>query len=140
MKQVVAESFWRNRLYAAAFSMFSAVALLLAAGGVLAMVSYAVALRTRDIAIRVALGASQGDVLRAMLSQGMTPALIGTGLGTALSVPAVWMFRSLLFGVAPWDPLALVGAPLLLAATALVASLLPARRAAAADPIRALRA
>jgi len=139
MQQIVDESFWKNRLYAIVFGACAIVALALAVGGVFAIVSNSVALRAREWSIRAALGATRADVLRAAASRGMKPALIGAGLGTVLALPAASAMRSVLFGVASWDPVTLTAAPLLLTVAALGACVLPARRAAAADPSSALR-
>ncbi len=139
MQQVTAESFWKNRLYAVMFAVFGAVALLLAAGGVFALNSYTVALRMREMAVRMALGASACEVRRLAVMGGMKFAVTGAALGLAAAFPAVRAMRSLLFGVSPSDPATFVAVPLLLAAAALAACILPARRAAKADPVTALR-
>ncbi len=139
MQQVVADSFWKNRLYAAMFAVFGVVALLLAAGGVFALTSYTVALRTREMAVRMALGASGCEVQRLAVTGGMRFVLAGGALGLVAAFPAVRAMRSLLFGVSPSDPITFVAVPLLIAVAALAACILPARRAARVDPVTALR-
>jgi putative ABC transport system permease protein len=139
MERVVEESFWKNRLYAIVFSLCAAVTVVLAASGVFALASYAVALRAREWSIRLALGASPRDILRAAAAQGMAPAVIGAAVGVAAAYPACAAARSLLFGISPWDPIAFAVAPLALATAALAACFVPATRAAAADPAAALR-
>jgi predicted permease len=118
---------------------FGALGLLLAGVGVYGVIAYGVAQRTREIGVRVALGASRGDIVRHVVVGGMQPVLIGAALGVA----GVWglerFVRSLLYGVKPGDPVILVGTLVLLAVTALVACWLPARRAAAVEPLVALR-
>jgi predicted permease len=118
---------------------FGLLGLLLAAVGVYGVIAYGVAQRTREIGVRVALGASSGDIVRHVVVGGMKPVLVGAALGVA----GVWglerFVRSLLYGVKPGDPVILVGTLLLLAAAALLACWLPARRAASVEPLVALR-
>ncbi|HEX5435940.1 MAG TPA: ABC transporter permease, partial [Gemmatimonadaceae bacterium] len=109
--------------------IFAALALALAAVGLFGVLSYAVARRTREIGIRVALGAQSGDVRALVVRQGMLPALVGLGLGIVAALFATRVLASLLYGVAPRDTAAFVAAGLVLLATALVACYLPARRA-----------
>jgi ABC-type antimicrobial peptide transport system permease subunit len=103
------------------------------------VLAYLVTQRTREIGIRVALGARPGDVLAMLVREGMAPVAAGASAGAAASLLAARAIRSLLFGVTPLDPISLAGAPLLLAAVALLACYLPARRALDVDPIVALR-
>lgn len=116
------------------------VALLLALLGIYGVIAYSVARRTREIGIRVALGAARGSILRLVLAQGVRTAAIGVLIGSAISFVATRVLASLLFGVRPTDPIAFVSAAAVLGAAALIASWLPARRAAAVDPMIALRA
>jgi putative ABC transport system permease protein len=118
---------------------FAAGALALAVFGAYGVVSYAVARRQSEIGIRMALGASRGNVLGMVLRQAMTPVMIGLGVGL---VAAMWIARlvaSLLFGVGPHDPAAFAAASIALVAAALAACFAPARRATRINPIDALR-
>jgi ABC-type antimicrobial peptide transport system permease subunit len=120
-------------------AVFAVLALVLAAVGLYGLVSFAVAQRTRDIGIRMALGASRGRVLADVLRDGMTLATLGTAFGLAGAVALTRVLGSLLFEVSPRDPATLVIVASVLAAVTLVASWLPARRATRVDPMVALR-
>jgi putative ABC transport system permease protein len=119
---------------------FALAALLLAVVGVYATAASALASRTREIGIRAALGASRREVMWLVLRGGLAPVLMGLGLGTALSFVAGGAVAGLLFGVRPYDPASVAAVVLTLSSAALVASYVPARRAAKVDPIVALRA
>src|SRR5262249_31575294 len=118
---------------------FAGVALLLAAIGLYGVLAYIVTQRTREIGIRSALGAQRADVIGLVLRQGMTLAGVGLLLGLVVAFALTRLIRALLFDVTPTDPLTFVVIPLLLAAVALLACWLPARRAGKVDPIEALR-
>jgi ABC-type antimicrobial peptide transport system permease subunit len=121
------------------FSILGAVALLLAVSGLFGVIGYSVSQRTREIGIRMALGAHRGKVVGMVLRQGLMLAGTGTMIGLAGAFVATRWLRSLLFGVSPMDPVTFALVPLLLLAVALLACVLPARRAAQTDPMVALR-
>jgi putative ABC transport system permease protein len=139
MDDVVSTSNAQPRFLMTLIAAFAILALLLAAVGIYAVMSYTVSRRTHEIGIRMALGAKQWDVLRLVVGQGMTVALIGAAVGLAGSLLLVRLLKSLLYGVQPTDPLTFVLVPLLLCSIALLATYIPARRAARVDPMRALR-
>jgi putative ABC transport system permease protein len=121
------------------FSLFGAVALLLAVSGLFGVIAYSVSQRTREIGVRVALGASRRNVMDLVLRQGLMLAGLGIGAGLLASLAATRLLRTLLYGVSPLDPATFVGVPLLLVAVSMLACVLPARRAARVDPMEALR-
>ncbi|MDI6448728.1 ABC transporter permease [Anaerobaca lacustris] len=120
-------------------SLFAGIALILAMVGVYGLLQYNATQQTRDMAIRMALGARKKDVLTAMVRQGLTLTLIGVVVGLAGAIALTRLLSSLLYGVTPTDPLTLTVVSLVLIAVALLASYLPARRAAKVDPMVALR-
>jgi putative ABC transport system permease protein len=134
-----AASLARPRVNAAVLGGFALAALVLAAVGIYGVVAYGVVQRTRELGIRMALGAGGGPLLRMVIRQGMTPVLAGMALGLAGSLAGGRVLRSLLFGVGPSDPVTFVAVTFFLVAVALAAIYLPARRAARSDPMVALR-
>jgi ABC-type antimicrobial peptide transport system permease subunit len=118
---------------------FALLALLMACIGVYGVMAYSVSRRTREIGVRMALGAKRADVLRMVLGSGLRLALIGIGIGLAGALATSRLLTSLLFEMSPLNPLIFGLAAVVLAATAVTASLLPARRAASVDPMQALR-
>jgi ABC-type antimicrobial peptide transport system permease subunit len=129
----------QRRFQTSLMTLFSAIALALAAIGIYGLMQYSVAQRTREIGIRIALGARRTDVLAMVFRQGLTLTLIGAGLGLLGSLWLSPILRNLLYGVSPNDGLTLISAPLVLVAATLVACYVPARRAIRVDPTEALR-
>lgn len=115
------------------------LALALAAVGLYGVIAYAVSQRTQEMGVRLALGAAPGDLLRMVLRQGVTLTVIGLAVGLVLALGAVGFMRSLLPGITPRDPVTFIGIPLILCLVAVIAALIPARRASAVDPVVALR-
>lgn len=118
---------------------FAALALLLAMIGLYGLISYGVAQRTREIGIRITLGAQRGDVLRLVLRQGLAAVLVGVAVGVAAGLGLTRLLSSVLFGVKPGDWMTFAGVSMLLLIVAMGASLIPARRAMKVDPATALR-
>jgi putative ABC transport system permease protein len=139
MEQLIGESLWQRRLWGVLFAVFAFVALSLAAVGLYGVMSYLVSQRTREIGVRMALGAQTGDVLRMALAQGVKLALGGIALGLAGALGLVSLISGLLYGVTARDPLTFAGVALLLLLVALLACWIPARRATKVDPLVALR-
>ena len=139
MENLVSASLAQRRFALQVVGLFGLLALLLAGIGIYGVMAYAVSQRTREIGIRLALGASTGMILRWVLKQGIRLTLIGVGLGLVGAFALTRLLRGLLFGVAPTDPLTYLGLAALLIAVALLACYLPARRAMKVDPMVALR-
>jgi putative ABC transport system permease protein len=139
MEDIISNSAAQPRVYMILLSIFAAMALILAAVGVYGVMAYSVTLRTRDIGIRIALGARPRDIFKHVLGQALLLALIGLAIGLVLGVVSTRVMSSLLYGVSPADPLTLSATSLLLLAVALLASYIPARRATRVDPMVALR-
>ncbi len=139
MDEVIDASVTDRRLSTSLMAGFAATALLLAAVGLYGVLSYAVSQRTREIGVRMALGARAGDVLGLVVRDGLRLALAGAAVGLAAALPLTRALEGLLFGVAPSDPATFAGVPLLLLAVCALASWFPARRACRVDPMVALR-
>jgi predicted permease len=139
MDQVVADTVWQRTLATRLFTLFGALALVLACGGLYGVIAYGVSRRMREIGIRGALGARREDVIRMVLADGLRVALPGVALGLIAAAFVGPVLRGVLFEVGPADLVTLAGAPLILLAAAMVACYLPARRAARVDPLTALR-
>jgi ABC-type antimicrobial peptide transport system permease subunit len=129
-----------RRFPALLIGSFAALALLLAAIGVYGVVAYFVAQRTREIGIRMALGAAPSDIVMQVVARGLRIAVTGIALGTLLSLALTRLLASLLFQVAPFDPVTFAGVAALLTVIAALACYLPARNAAHVDPMACLRA
>jgi len=139
MEDIVRDSTGSRRFPMLLLGVFSVVALVLAAVGIVGVVGHSVAQRTHEIGIRMALGAGTMDVLRLMVNSNMAWVLVGLAVGVAGAAALTRLMSGLLYEVRPLDPIVLGGVSSLLAAVALLASYLPARRAAKIDPITALR-
>lgn len=139
MQDVIAESVLRRRFAMLLLSVFSGLAMLLAAIGLYGVMSYTVSQRTREIGIRMALGAQKEDVLKLIVGQGMRLAGMGVVLGIVASVALTRLMATLLFGVSARDPITFGTVAALLGAVAWLANYVPARRAAKVDPMVALR-
>jgi putative ABC transport system permease protein len=139
MSQLVRGALARRRFSTALLGAFAALALALAAVGLYGVVSYSVAQRRQELGVRMALGASARRVLGLVIGQGLRPALAGAVIGLAGAVFLTRLMSGMLFGVAPGDPLTMLAVACVLTAVALVASLVPARRALRVHPAEALR-
>jgi predicted permease len=139
MEQRFSESLARRRFAMFALGLFAVTAMLLAIIGIYGVMSYSVAQRTREIGIRVALGAQTRDVLRMVIGQGMLLAAVGVSIGLLGAVALTRVMSSLLFGVSATDPVTFAAITLILAAVAFLACYIPARRATKVDPMEALR-
>jgi predicted permease len=139
MAGIVSESIAGRRFSMLLLGIFAALALLLAAVGIYGVISYAVAQRTHEIGIRMALGARPGDVLRSVVAQSMSPVMAGAGIGLAASLGLTRLMAKLLYGVPASDPLTFGSVVLVLIGVALAASIVPALRAMRIDPTTALR-
>jgi len=139
MEQLLSRSTAPRRFNMTLLAVFAALALILAGVGVYGVMAYAVTERTREIGIRMALGAQTSDALKLVIRQGMRMTLIGVALGLMGAFALTWLMKSLLFDVKPTDPMTFIVIALLLTVVALLACWIPARRAAKVDPIVALR-
>jgi len=139
MSDAVDASLAPTRLRTWLLGLFGAMALTLAAAGIFGVISYSVSRRTHEFGIRMALGATEREILRSVLSEALRLALVGVGAGIVAALGLTRLISSLLYGVRPRDPVTLIVLPLLLTGTALLAAYLPARRATQVDPMAALR-
>jgi predicted permease len=139
MEQAVSQSEASRRFNTTMISAFALAAVLLAVLGIYSVIALSVASRVQEIAIRMALGSQRSHILRLVLTSGAKLAVMGAVIGLAGAAAAASFVRSFLFQVSPFDPVVLVLAAIAVLALALMASVIPARRAAAVDPIQALR-
>jgi ABC-type antimicrobial peptide transport system permease subunit len=139
MKDVLGENYSRQKFSAWLVSGFAGVALLLAAIGIYGLLAFSVTARTREFGVRTALGADTGRIITSVLKTGARPVALGLMIGVAGAAALSGLLKSLLFGIAPHDPLTFILVPFLFAIVALAAGVLPARRAARLDPMQALR-
>ena len=139
MTQAISTSVAQPRFYMGLLTGFAGLALLLAALGIYGVISYGVSQRVRELGIRIALGATNESILKLILGQGLTLVGLGLAVGIAGALLLTRVLTSMLYGVTPADLPTLILVPVTLAATALLASYFPARRAARVDPVTAMR-
>ena len=139
MRQLYDKSLARTSFTLVMLAIAGAMALLLGMVGIYGVISYSVAQRTREIGIRMALGAQRGELKRMFVRHGLTLAGSGVAIGLAASAVVMRLMKSLLFGISPLDPITYAAVPAILVAAAMLATYLPARRAAQVDPSTALR-
>jgi predicted permease len=137
--EIMDQGLWAPRMGAALLTIFGGLALVLAGIGVYGVLSYSVTQQTREIGIRMAMGAERSDVLRMVVGQGLRLAVAGLALGLVLALFVTRQLSSLLFGVSAYDPMTFGGVTVILVVIALMACYIPARRATAVDPLEALR-
>ncbi len=139
MRQMMAESVATERFYATLVAIFAGLALVMAAAGLYALISYGVVRRPHELGVRIALGADAGQVLRLVVGRGAVLAFLGIVLGAGGAIATTRVLKSFLFEITATDPVTFGGAALGLVVVALIASYLPARRATRVDPMVALR-
>jgi len=140
MQDVYDQSLARTSFTLVMLGIGGTMALVLGIIGIYGVISYAVSQRRREIGIRLALGAQQGELRRMFVRYGLALAGMGVAIGLGAAVGLMRLMKSLLFGISPLDPLTYAAVPVVLVAAAVLASYLPARRAAAVDPVEALKA
>jgi putative ABC transport system permease protein len=139
MEQVVSDSLLLRRLSMSMLAVFAGLALLLAGVGIYGLTAYSVSRRTREIGLRMALGAGRADILRLIVGKGLVISLIGVAIGIPGALALARLMRGMLYGIGPSDPLVFAGVATLLILIAAVASYFPARRAIRVDPVVALK-
>jgi putative ABC transport system permease protein len=140
LEETVGRSISKQRFSAVALTAFAALALLLVSGGVYGVMAYAVTTRTRELGVRIAMGASPIDVQRGVLAEAMRTSIAGLLIGLAFAAVGARFIRTMLFGVSGFDPRIFAGAAVILIASTMLAAYLPARRASRTDPLVSLRA
>jgi ABC-type antimicrobial peptide transport system permease subunit len=140
MRDIYDRSLARTSFTLVMLGIAAAMALVLGIIGIYGVISYAVSQQRREIGIRLALGAQQGELRWMFVRHGLVLAVVGVLIGLGAATGLTRLMTSLLFGISPLDPLAYAAVPLVLLAAAMLASYLPARRASAVDPVEALRA
>jgi putative ABC transport system permease protein len=138
-EELIAQSLGPRRFNMYLLTSFALVALLLSCVGLFGVMAYLVSQRTRDIGIRLALGAGRSDVMRLIVARGLMLAIAGAALGVAGGLAITDLMKGMLFSITPRDPATFIAVPLLLIAVAALACYLPARRATRVDPLVALR-
>ena len=139
LAEILARSMARTSFTLVMLAIAAGVALLLGAVGIYGVISYIVGQRTREIGVRMALGARREDVSRLVLRRGGLVAAVGIAIGLAAAVGLTRLMSAMLFGVSPLDPVTYAAVSVVLAGVALLATYIPARRAASVDPVEALR-
>jgi putative ABC transport system permease protein len=139
LELAASDSLWKVRWQASLLAVFGGLAMLLAAVGLYGVVAYSVAQRTREIGVRLAMGAQRADVLWMVLARGLGLTAAGIAVGLALSAGVMRLLAAALYGMSPLDPVAFTVASLAWMAVAMLASYVPARRAMRVDPVVALR-
>ncbi|MGC2698533.1 MAG: ABC transporter permease [Candidatus Angelobacter sp.] len=139
MEAVISQTFSRQQFSTVLLGGFSLASLLLAAIGIYGLLTYSVTQRTREIGVRIALGAEPGSIVRMVVASGTRMVITGAAAGLAAALALSGLMKSLLFGIGPRDPLTFIAVPAVLVAVALVAAYVPARRAARVSPMEALR-
>jgi putative ABC transport system permease protein len=139
MEQVVSDSLLLRRLSMSMLAVFAGLALLLAGVGIYGLTAYSVSRRTREIGLRIALGADRGDILRLVVGRGLAIGVAGVAIGIPGALGLARLMRGMLYGIGPSDPLVFAGVAALLVGIAAVASYVPARRAVRVDPVVALK-
>jgi putative ABC transport system permease protein len=140
MDERLADALATERFNTLLLTILGVVGLLLAASGIYGVIAYFVSQRTQEIGVRMALGATPGSVVRLILSQSLRPVAVGAAIGVVAALAASRVLTAQLFGVSRTDPLTIAAVVAVLAAVALIASVVPARRAASIEPTRALQA
>jgi putative ABC transport system permease protein len=139
LTRLSANTVWQSRVWGLLFALFSAIALVLATAGIYGVMAYFVTQRTREIGVRIALGAQWSDVLGLILRSGMSLVVIGLAIGLAAALALTRLMSALLFEVSPTDPITFGGVAFCVVFATLLACYIPARRATKVDPLIALR-
>ena len=139
MEDLLAITVGKERALAMLSVAFGLLAVVLASVGLYGVMAFQVSARTREIGVRMALGASRAQVIRMVVGQGLTLVILGVAIGVPLAIAGARSLRALLYGVTPFDPLTLAASSVVLVAVGVVASLLPSRNAARVDPLIAIR-